>query len=149
MILEELSSSTLSIANQLFSEIWDEASDIERHMSNVHRILISERETVFLGRIGEEYIGFIYLSMRLDYVEGATISPVAYVEGIYVRSAFQKKGLGRQFMEWAEQWAISKGFTELGSDTDLSNTNSIAFHKQMGFKEADRIVCFVKRLEDA
>jgi aminoglycoside 6'-N-acetyltransferase I len=39
-------------------------------------------------------VGFINLSMRTDYVPGAEQLPVAYVEGLYVVSTHQHKGIG-------------------------------------------------------
>ena len=39
------------------------------------------------------------------------------------------------------------GYLEgIASDCELENETSIAFHKRSGFKEAGRIVCFVKPL---
>ena len=49
-------------------------------------------------------------------------------------------------MKAAEQWAQEKGFSELASDTETSNLKSIAIHKQLGFEETERVVCFLKQL---
>ena len=49
-------------------------------------------------------------------------------------------------MRAGEMWAIEKGFDELASDAVLENSDSIAAHKALGFEEAERIVCFIKKL---
>lgn len=49
------------------------------------------------------------LSLRHDYVPGATQSPVAYIEGIYVKENYRKQGLGKALIQHAEQWAIEQG----------------------------------------
>jgi aminoglycoside 6'-N-acetyltransferase I len=95
----------------------------------------------------EQPIGFIELSIRRDYVEGADEPPVAYVEGIYVQEGFRNKGGARELIHAAESWAKSKGLRQLCSDTELANQASIDFHKASGFEEAGRLVCFVKAVK--
>ena len=40
-----------------------------------------------------------------------------------------------------------KGAEEFASDCELKNTDSLKFHLNIGFKEANRIICFVKNLK--
>ena len=47
-----------------------------------------------------------------------------------------------------EDWAVSRGCHELGSDTELSNGLSIQVHGRLGFEEVERLVCFLKRIEN-
>ena len=49
-------------------------------------------------------------------------------------------------MEAAENWARQNGFSELASDAEITNFRSIELHKQLGFEETERIVCFVKKI---
>ena len=37
------------------------------------------------------------------------------------------------------------GEMELVSDAEITNTRSIELHKQLGFEETERIVCFLKK----
>lgn len=39
-----------------------------------------------------------------------------------------------------------QGCTEFASDCELDNEASLAFHLKMGFAEANRIICFTKRI---
>ena len=52
-------------------------------------------------------------------------------------------------MSCAEEWALSLGFDELASDAQINNEQSISMHSHLGFKEVDRMVCFLKQLETA
>jgi aminoglycoside 6'-N-acetyltransferase I len=79
-------------------------------------------------------------------VEGAAESPVAYVEGVYVKPDFQRQGFAKKLISVAEDWAKQKGLTQLASDTGVTNLQSINFHKEVGFTEAERIVCFIKNI---
>jgi aminoglycoside 6'-N-acetyltransferase I len=86
------------------------------------------------------------LSLRSDYVPGATQRPVAYVEGIYVRNDYQKQGIGAALIQSAEYWAQEQGCVELASDALLDNTASHNFHTRVGFQEVERVVSFIKQI---
>lgn len=90
-------------------------------------------------------IGFIELRLR-DYAEGASISPVPYVEGWFIDEVFRSQGVGKALMQRAEEWARAGGFSELASDTEVENKTSFKAHTSLGFEETDRIVCFLKKL---
>jgi len=92
-------------------------------------------------------IAFINLSLRIDHVEGASSSPIGYVEGIYVKPGYRKQGVAKELIKVAEKWAKKRGCKELGSDTELSNVDSQKFHKKLGFKKADTIVHFIKKIK--
>lgn len=105
-----------------------------------HALFIDEREN--------DMIGFIELSLRKDYVEGTSSSPVAYIEAIFVKEKYRKQRIGLVLVQQAEQWAREKGCSELASDTEIKNIASQSFHKQCGFEEANRIVAFVKSVKE-
>ncbi|PSB62488.1 GNAT family N-acetyltransferase, partial [Chroococcidiopsis cubana CCALA 043] len=77
---------------------------------------------------------------------GATQSPVAYVEGIYVEDEYRKQGIGTKLIQFAQQWAIERGCMELASDALLDNTASYDFHTKVGFQEVERVVTFIKQV---
>ena len=89
---------------------------------------------------------FLSLSLRSDYVEGTTTCPVAYVEGLYVRPEFRRKGIAEKMIEHAKKWSAEYGCAELASDCTLDNDGSQAFHKDVGFTEANKIVCYTMKL---
>jgi aminoglycoside 6'-N-acetyltransferase I len=90
-------------------------------------------------------VGFVELRVR-NYAEGSDRPAVPFVEGWYVDPAYRRRGVGALLIAHAEQWARSLGYSELGSDTEVDNTASIAAHRALGFEEMDRIVCFLKTL---
>ena len=89
---------------------------------------------------------FLSLSVRSDYVEGTDSSPVGYIEGLFVKPEFRRKGIAEKLIEHAKVWSRKYGCTELGSDCVLDNTGSQAFHKDVGFTEANRLVCYTMQL---
>ena len=90
--------------------------------------------------------GFAQCALRHDYVEGTDSSPVGYLEGIYVSEPFRKRGIARELLRACETWAKEKGCREFASDCELSNTQSLKFHLGVGFAEANRIICFTKKI---
>jgi aminoglycoside 6'-N-acetyltransferase I len=145
MIIEQISTDNIRYLVPLVLELWPDC-DYEEENEYFHQLIDSDTQTCFLAKEKDHYVAFIQLAIRNDYVEGADELPVAYVEGIYVKSDYQKRGIARNLIVRAEEWARRKGLKQLASDTELSNNASIAFHKSLGFTEAGRIVCFVKNI---
>ncbi len=108
------------------------------------KILAAGKTAVFLASESDCEIGFAQCSIRYDYVEGTDHSPVGYLEGLFVREAYRRQGIARELIRACEKWACTQGCTQLASDCELGNTDSLAFHLQAGFTEANRVICFVK-----
>lgn len=102
----------------------------------------------FLAYDGGAAVGFAQCQLRHDYVEGTESSPVGYLEGIFVADQYRKQGTAKALLIACEQWAKSKGCAEFASDCELDNTQSLRFHLNVGFTEANRIICFTKKLRD-
>ena len=102
---------------------------------------------VFLAAEDGRDIGFAQCQLRHDYVEGTESSPVGYLEGIFVREGYRLRGTAAELLRSCEEWAAGQGCREFASDCELSNADSLAFHLKAGFAEANRIICFTKRLE--
>ncbi|MEK7462977.1 MAG: aminoglycoside 6'-N-acetyltransferase [Patescibacteria group bacterium] len=110
--------------------------------------LLLDKYKTFIGLNEKgDLIAFINLSLRSDYVEGSTTSPVGYIEGVYVKPEYRKQGVARSFIKIAGHWAKEYGCKELASDTGLSNIDSQKFHKNAGFKRVDTIVHFIKKIK--
>ena len=95
----------------------------------------------------ENALGFAEASIRTDYVNGTSSSPVAFLEGLYVQPASRGEGVARKLVAGVEQWAEEMGCTELASDALLENQVSHAMHEALGFEETERVVYFLKRLK--
>jgi aminoglycoside 6'-N-acetyltransferase I len=91
-------------------------------------------------------IGLIEGSIRADYVNGTETSPVGFVEGVYVAPQWRRKGVARQLFDAIGDWARARGCRELASDALLENVASQRAHAALGFRETERVVYFVKRL---
>jgi len=135
----------LSILAELACQLWPDHT-VEEMRTEFAEILAKPDAAYFLAYAEETAIGFAQCQLRYDYVEGTDSSPVGYLEGIYVVDGYRKHGIARELLSACENWAKSKGCTEFASDCELSNVQSLQFHLNVGFEEANRIICFTKKL---
>lgn len=122
------------------------AHTLEDLIHEFEQIIEDKNSYVLLVLDEEESIGFAQCSLRFDYVEGTDSSPVGYLEGIFVKEEYRSKGVGKELLNHCEKWAKMKGVTEFASDCEITNLDSLRFHLNIGFKEANRIICFVKNI---
>ena len=125
--------------------LWPD-SDPQAHADSFHDHLPQKDCAVFIAFDEQQAVGFAQCQLRRDYVEGTDSSPVGYLEGIYVAPTFREKGHARALLRSCEVWAVSQGCTEFASDCELTNEDSLRFHLKTGFIEANRIICFTKKL---
>lgn len=91
-------------------------------------------------------IGLVELSSR-NIVDGCLSSPVAYLEGLYLKPEHRGRGLGRQAMRLVFDWCRQRGFSELATDAELENLRAQNFYSMLGFEETDRVVEYRIRID--
>ena len=128
--------------------LWPQNS--RRHEAELERFVAAPSRFVAFLAVSPERraIGFAEVTLRNDYVNGCQSSPVAFLEGIYVKPESRRQGVAGQLCEAAERWALSKGCTELASDALMDNISSHEMHRSLGFEETERVVYFKKSLDD-
>lgn len=135
----------LPILAELACKLWPEHTVEEMHLE-MGEILTKPDAAFFLAYAEDAAIGFAQCQLRHDYVEGTDSSPVGYLEGIYVADGYRKQGIARELLTACESWAKTKGCAEFASDCELDNAQSLQFHLNVGFEEANRIICFTKKI---
>ena len=109
--------------------------------------IISKGDAQFFLKYNEGIpVGFAQCGLRYDYVEGTETSPVGYLEGIFIKEEYRQKGYAKELLSECEKWAKEKGCKEFASDCEIDNDSSFGFHMALGFEEANRIICFTKKL---
>jgi aminoglycoside 6'-N-acetyltransferase I len=129
---------------ELRAALWPEASG-EEHARDIDDLLRSDRAYGFIAEADGTPAGFAELAIR-DYANGCASRPVPFLEGIFVREQFRRRGIGARLVAYAEQFAAARGFAEIGSDADIANSASHAAHRGWGFVETERVVYFRKVL---
>jgi len=106
--------------------------------------LVAERD----GGGGKRLAGFVEVGER-SFADGCLTSPVAYVEGWWVDPDARGGGVGAALMRGAEDWARSRGRSEIASDAEIGNAGSRQAHAALGFEEVGEAVSFRKDLGGA
>ncbi len=84
-------------------------------------VMENPRWEVFVARSGGGVVvGFLEVSLR-DYAEGAETSPVGFLEGSYVEANYRRQGVAAALVQAGEQWAWSRGCTEVASGALIDN----------------------------
>jgi aminoglycoside 6'-N-acetyltransferase I len=119
----------------------------DEHAADIARLLDDPGDTAnVIARLDGDAAGFAEAALRHDYVNGCHSSPVAFLEGIYVKPAFRGRGVARELVKAIETWALQRGCSEFASDAAIDNDASHAMHRALGFEETQRVVYFRKTL---
>ena len=131
----------LKILANLAALLWDGHSHTE--LIAEFSETISRGEVQFFLKYEEDIpVGFAQCQLRYDYVEGTKYSPVAYLEGIFIKEGYRNMGYAKELLAECEVWAKCNGCKEFASDCEIDNIGSFRFHKALNFNEANRIICF-------
>lgn len=133
------------ILAEMAVQMWDShpADALETEFAET---LHNKQSSIFIKYINDLPVGFAQCGLRTDYVEGTESSPVGYLEGIFVKEEYRKHGYAKELLSACEEWAKEMGCCEFASDCELDNADSFKFHMAMGFDEANRIICFKKKI---
>lgn len=101
----------------------------DRARNNHHPMLIEEfGDTAFVVRDGAAIAGYLFGFF-------AQTAPAFYIHLVAVHDGYRGSGVGRLLYDHVAQFAGECGMTELRALTVLENTQSIAFHRAMGFDQ--------------
>jgi len=144
MIVRAKIEDALAVA-QLAVQMWED-NVTEELAEELAEVIDSDEGVIFVAKENEKIVGFAQCQLRHDYVEGTESSPVGYLEGVFVKEECRNQGIAKELLQACENWALEKGCHEFASDCELENQTSLKFHMSVGFEEANRVICFTKRL---
>jgi len=144
-MIKQASAQDCSAISVLARKLWPHCS-LQTLEEEYAALLAADECAVFLSVVDLHPVAFAQCQLRHDYVEGSGSSPVGYLEGIFVDPEYRQRGIARELVRRCEQWAKARGCAEFASDCELTNTDSLRFHLGVGFTEANRVICFIKRL---
>lgn len=101
----------------------------------------------FVAVADDDAVGMAEASLRREYVNGTGSSPVAFLEGWYVRPDWRGRGVGRSLVDAVAAWAREQGMHELASDSALVHIDAHRAHAACGFEETERVVYFRRTLD--
>ena len=103
-----------------------------------------KNKSLFVSKINQEVVGCIMLSSFKDDVYKSVnwITPDEYnlyIHRLAVHPIFQKKGIARKMMDFAEDFAKSNNYISIRLDTFSQNPRNNKFYKSRGYIKLDDV----------
>jgi aminoglycoside 6'-N-acetyltransferase I len=147
MIIERCLAENLEDWVRLRQALWPDETAEEHRRCAVFLLNRTKDAIVYLARDEDgSVVAFAEATLRQDYVNGCSTSPVGFLEGLYVEAPHRGRGLAQLLCEALEDWATGLRCTEFASDVLLHNAAAQRVHEALGFAETERVVFYAKRL---
>ena len=92
-------------------QLWPHDSP-EEHLKGMADTLARQHYVRLALSADAAAVGFVEASRRVDYVNGTSSSPVAFLEGLYVAPPSRGQGVARALVESVRLWAERAGCRE-------------------------------------
>jgi aminoglycoside 6'-N-acetyltransferase I len=139
--------------SRLWEALWPD-SPVEEHTQELRLLLGGKASSasttplvIFVAEGGEGVlVGFLEVGLR-SHADGCNPSqPVGYIEGWYVAENYRNRGVGKNLVARAENWARAHRCVEMASDALIDNALSQRAHEALGYEVVDRCVHYRKKL---
>lgn len=110
--------------------------NIERIAREHRRIFLSTYkqpvvQRIFVAATGDKLVGFIWVRIEPEMEE---MSPVGFIESIFVKKGFRGNGIGKALIRRAEQFCRERRVSRVELVVNAKNANAIRFYRKMGFR---------------
>ena len=107
------------------------------------RVLTRGASKAYVAQIDQRPVGYILISEKhLEETEYRKSYRVLYIEQICVKREFKGKGIGKELVKYAKEYAKDKGIKRLEMDYWSKNESSGLFFRGQGFKNYNESLCF-------
>lgn len=145
--IELLTAADSDAWTELRMQLWPQHSLDELRRDGDALLARGDGAVVFVARSEEGLVGFAEATLRVDFVNGSSTSPVTFLEGLYVAPRRRRQGVARALCGAVERWGAGRGCTEFASDALLENEEGFSAHVALGFAETERVVYFLKPID--
>ncbi|MCO4825548.1 MAG: GNAT family N-acetyltransferase [Amylibacter sp.] len=129
----------------MYRKLWANHSD-EALLAEIGRVGASSKRSAFVAESQDGIaLGFAEYALR-DYANGCNSQPVPFLEGVWVDDAYRGQGIAKALIDFLITRAERAGFTEFGSDVELSNYSSQLMHERLGFEQTEKVIYYRKVL---
>ena len=95
-------------------------------------LLANERHYVVVAASGERLFGWMHVEHRFSLEGGDR----AELMGLVVDSTARRRGLGRELVDVAENWALAHGLSSLTVRSNATRTLSHPFYESLGYSRS-------------
>ena len=103
-----------------------------------------KNKSLYVSKINQKIVGCIMFSSSKDDVYN-TVNWITqdecnlYIHRLAVHPIFQKRGIARKMMDFAEDFAKSNNYISIRLDTFSQNPRNNKFYKSRGYKKLDDV----------
>jgi aminoglycoside 6'-N-acetyltransferase I len=145
VLIREIKKSDRDMWLGMYRKLFPDNSD-DALLAEIDRIFKSGKRSAYVAQVDERPVGFAEYAVR-DYANGCHSQPVPFLEGIWIDADYRGQGIAKALVSYLEQLARMAGFTEFGSDVELSNYPSQLMHERLGFKQTEKVIFYRKILD--
>jgi diamine N-acetyltransferase len=119
----------------IYKKAYGPARSFEYYMEQV----TGENTGLFLAEMDRKLAGLVHGWVK-DTPPIPIVVPrrVGYIDGLVVKAAFQKGGIGRKLVEAFHQWAQAQGASSIELNVYEFNRSAIAFYERLGYHTLSR-----------
>jgi aminoglycoside 6'-N-acetyltransferase I len=141
----EAQASDIEVWARMRFALWPDSTEADHRQEAEALLCDASVRVALIARANDgTAVGFAEVSLRHDYVNGCSTSPVGFLEGLFVVESARREGVARRLCDAGEAWAAARGCTEFASDVPVDNRLSQDVHRALGFEETERVVFFRK-----
>lgn len=136
VLLQKISTETFTDTFGADNTAEDLAAYLERayNLEQLKQELTNPDSSFYFIYSGDELAG--YLKLNTGAAQSEAMGMDAFeVERIYVRTAFKRRGLGKQLIEFAIQTAVEMGKATVWLGVWEHNMRALAFYRMLGFEK--------------
>lgn len=128
----------------LVRESWP--ADMQDQVDDILRDALTHPEStaIFACFFKNAAIGYAQVCVRQEYVEGALAYPIAYLEALHVKVAFEDAGIAQHLIQIVTAYVNSLGIEEIATDCASSDLRRYELFLKAGFEEVSQLTHFVK-----
>ncbi len=145
VLIREIKKSDRDMWLGMYRKLFPDNSD-DALLAEIDRIFKSGKRSAYVAQVDERPVGFAEYALR-DYANGCHSQPVPFLEGIWIDADYRGQGIAKALVSYLEQLARMAGFTEFGSDVELSNYPSQLMHERLGFQQTEKVIFYRKILD--
>ncbi len=143
--IRELHAGDVELWLTMYRQLWPNHTDAAL-TAEMQRIFKSSKRSAYVAEHNGAAVGFAEYALR-DYANGCHSQPVPFLEGVWVSEEYRSQGIARALVQYLEKKARLAGFTEFGSDVELSNYQSQLMHERLGFVQTEKVIFYRKVLD--
>jgi GNAT superfamily N-acetyltransferase len=140
-LIREITPDDAAAAANLSGELGYQVS-AEAMRPRIESLLGLPDQAVYVACLGGDVVGWIDLAVSRHLAS----EPRGEICGLVVSSEVRSRGVGRLLVERAEEWAVSKGLTEMLVRSRIAREDAHRFYLREGYTRIKTSAVFTKKL---